>query len=221
MRQLSQGLQDKLAHFALALIDQQQARVVVPPLQPDSGFWFGGGNLIALDDGALCLVGRYRNAGDSRTGLAAGERGLQLAIWTSRDRGESFTKALSFDKADLSCGRHSVLSIEGSAIVETNGNVELFVSVEKDGVGYPAGFEDHLKPGTGVWSVDRRSASSIDGLRDAEQQTVPVRDRSAIYPCERSLCARACWGRLSAPVLQSPLQLVIVQYGICDSEEWG
>jgi hypothetical protein len=172
MSHLNPTLADKLTRFALALIDQQQAQVIVPPIKPEPGFWFGGGNLVESDDGTLCLVGRYRNAGDSRTGLAAGERGCELAVFLSDDRGRSFQKVLRLDKADLSRDDQRVLSIEGAAIVRSDDGYELFVSTEKDGVGYPPGFEDHLKLGTGVWAIDRRRASSIDGLTDAPQETV-------------------------------------------------
>ncbi|MBT4866849.1 MAG: exo-alpha-sialidase, partial [Planctomycetaceae bacterium] len=161
MPQLNPALTDKLTRLALALIDQQQARVVVPPMQAESGFWFGGGNVVEANDGTLYLVGRYRNAGDSRTGLAAGERGFELAVFASIDRGESFQKVLQLDKAALSRDDRTVLSIEGAAIVSSDDGYELFVSTEKDGVGYPPGFDDHLKPGTGVWSIDCRRASSI------------------------------------------------------------
>ena len=102
MPHLTPTLADQLTRFALALIDQQQARVIVPPMQPESGFWFGGGNLVEAEDGTLYLVGRYRNAGDSRIGLAAGERGFELSIFSSSDRGRSFQKVLQLDKADLS-----------------------------------------------------------------------------------------------------------------------
>lgn len=169
---LDQQRADKLTQFATALIDQRRARIIVAPQQPQPGFWFGGGNLMETDDRTIYLVGRYRNAGDSRTGLAAGERGCELAIFASEDRGGTFTKVQSFDKADLSRDGHAVLSIEGSALVRTAAGFELFVSTEKDGVGYPSGFEDHLKPGTGVWSIDRRCAATLDGLREAPQQTV-------------------------------------------------
>ena len=52
----------------------------------ETGFWFGGGNMVQDHDGTLWLVGRYRNHGDSRTGLGAGERGLELALFRSDDR---------------------------------------------------------------------------------------------------------------------------------------
>ena len=128
MPSLDPWLQEKLTRFALALIDQQQARVIIPPVQPASGFWFGGGNLIEEDDGTLFLVGRYRNAGDSRTGLAAGQRGWELAVFASRDRGRSFEKRLRFGKPDLGVGDRTVLSIEGRALYRTDDRVELFVS---------------------------------------------------------------------------------------------
>jgi len=104
---------EKLLRFSQALIDQEQARVIVPPLKPSSGFWFGGGNLAKSPDGGLYLTGRYRTYGDSRTGLHVGERGVELAIFESRDRGQSFDKLLSWSKRALSPEAQPVLSIEG------------------------------------------------------------------------------------------------------------
>ena len=165
-------LQEKLTRFALALVDQQAARVIVPPVEPESGFWFGGGNLAQADDGTLCLVGRYRNAGDSRTGVAAGTRGFELAVFASGDGGRTFEKVLRLQKADLAVDGREVLSIEGSALRFGEGGVELYVSSEKQDLGYPPGLEEFLKPGTGVWTVDRLAAATIDGLSDAPRETV-------------------------------------------------
>jgi len=172
MSLISPQLQEKLVNFALALVDQQQARVVVPPMQSAPGYWFGGGNLIEDEDRTLLLVGRYRNAGDSRTGLAAGARGWELAIFRSSDRGQSFEKMLRFDKSDLDVGQCSVLSIEGSALHRTADGYELFVSTEKDQIGYPTGFEQHLKPDTGVWTIERLRSGSLDGLNQAPRETI-------------------------------------------------
>ena len=158
---------EKLEQLAHALVDQKAASVVVPPKQNSTGFWFGGGNMIESAEGDLYLVGRYRNYGDSRTGVGAGERGLELAIFKSEDRGESFEKFLSWSKQDLSLTGQPVLSIEGSALNWTDEGVELFVSTEKDNVGYPKEFQSFLKPGTGVWSIDRIAATDVAGLKDA------------------------------------------------------
>lgn len=164
---LSDAQRNALAQFALALVNQRQARVVIEPNQRASGFWFGGGNMVRTAADELFLVGRFRDAGDSRTGLQAGPRGRELAVFRSRDGGDSFEKCLSFSKSDLHCAGHDVLSIEGSALHLTPDGVELFVSTEKDSVGYPSGFEAFLKPGTGVWSIDRLQAASIDELSSA------------------------------------------------------
>jgi len=169
---LESDLQDKLTRFALALIDQQRARTIVPAAQSAGGFWFGGGNLIEDADGLLYVVGRYRDAGDSRTGLSAGKRGWELAIFVSDNRGRSFEKVLQFAKRDLDIDGRAVLSIEGSALRRTNDGVELFVSTEKEGVGYPSGFEEYLKPGTGVWSIDRLTAPTIAGFVGADPTTI-------------------------------------------------
>ena len=71
MPQLDPARKQQLIRLAQLLIDQEQARIVVPPNQPRSGFWFGGGNLVEADDGTLFLVGRYRNSGDSRSAIRA------------------------------------------------------------------------------------------------------------------------------------------------------
>lgn len=172
MSRLDQQLEAKLTKFALALVDQQRARVAIPPQQSSTGFWFGGGNLVEDAEGRFYLVGRYRNFGDSRTGLGAGERGLELAIFRSDDRGQSWQKQLSFSKPELNVGNRSVLSIEGSALYLTEQGVELFVSTEKAGIEYPAEFRLFLKPGTGVWTIERLRATSIEALKDAPLETV-------------------------------------------------
>ena len=164
---LTSQLQDKLIRFGHALLDQQRARVIVPPQDASTGFWFGGGNMIQADNGALYVVGRYRNHGDSRTGIASGTRGLELAIFQSTDRGGSWKKVASWSKEDLSLPDRPVLSIEGSAIRKTDRGYELLVSTEKDHVGYPDDVADYLKPGTGVWSIDRLQAESIEELPNA------------------------------------------------------
>ena len=126
-----------------------------------------------LPTGPLLLVGRYRNAGDSRSGVARGERGLELAIFRSPSVEGPFEKILSFDKASLNVGRREVLSIEGAALhVEASGAAELFVSTEKAGIGYPEPFAEYLKPGTGVWTIERVAADSLEDLTTAPVQTI-------------------------------------------------
>ncbi len=105
-------------------------------------------------------------------GLAVGERGCELAIFRSEDRGRSWEKIVSLSKADLSRpGRH-VLSIEGSALHWTRPGIELFVSSEREGIGYPEGLESFLKPGCGVWTIERLAAKSVEQLRQARIKTV-------------------------------------------------
>ncbi|MEZ6073633.1 MAG: hypothetical protein R3C10_25985 [Pirellulales bacterium] len=169
---LSPQDETKLGAFARRLINQDAARVVVAPQQAAAGFWFGGGNMIEGADGALYLVGRYRNAGDSRTGVAAGERGLELAIFRSDDRGGHFEKIVHFDKRALDVDDRSVLSIEGSALWRSNTGIELFVSTEKTNVRYPLELADYLKPGTGVWTIDRLAADTVIGLSGSPVRTV-------------------------------------------------
>lgn len=165
-------LEDRLTALADALIDQQRARVIVPAQQPSTGFWFGGGNTVEAENGDLHVVGRYRNHGDSRTGVAAGERGLELAVFTSKGGGETWQKSVSFSKSDLNVGDRQVLSIEGSALRHTANGFELYVSTEKDGIGYPHGYGDYLKPGTGVWTIERLAAATLEGLKESEIVTV-------------------------------------------------
>ena len=171
-----------LRRFAAGLVDQAKARIVVPANDQKPGFWFGGGNMIQLDDGSLHIVGRFRNAGDSRTGVASGERGLELAIFSSSGVDSPFEKAVSLTKSDLNIGDRQVLSIEGTALHRIGNQVELFVSTEKDGVGYPNGFEGFLKPGTGVWTIERLVADSIPALKDSSLATVAeCRDPNFIH----------------------------------------
>jgi hypothetical protein len=160
---------DSLVRFLSALIDQDAARILVAPQESAPGFWFGGGNAIRV--GADIFVsGRYRNHGDSRTGLHAGERGLECAIFRSQDGSQSFEKVQSWSKADLSVhGR--VVSIEGTALHVTPDGVELFISTEQ-AIDYPAEFAEFQKPGTGVWRIDVMSADSIANL--APSSLAPV-----------------------------------------------
>ena len=61
----------KINALSDALIDQDQARTIIEPYANESGFWFGGGNMMAADDGSLYVAGRYRNRGDARTGVGS------------------------------------------------------------------------------------------------------------------------------------------------------
>ena len=150
-----------LAALLRELVDQERASVVVPPHAAADGFWFGGGNAVDDGSGTVWLVGRYRDGGDSRTGLAAGARGLELTLWRSADGGRSFERAASWSKADLSSlGR--VTSIEGASLLRRHdGSWELAVSLEKD-VPYPREVAALQKPGTGVWSIDRLTGARPD-----------------------------------------------------------
>ena len=37
---------NQLKELALRLIDQRNAKILIPPLANESGYWFGGGNII-------------------------------------------------------------------------------------------------------------------------------------------------------------------------------
>lgn len=161
---LEPAAEDKLRAFLLALVDQQKARVLVPPQRNAPGYWFGGGNAVVDSKGALWLVGRYRNYGDSRTGLGAGERGLELALFRSLDGGRNFSKVRSWSKADLSYSAGRVISIEGAALDRAeDGTWAIYVSSEKDNP-YPEGLDAYRKPGTGVWTIDVMHGDSPDTI---------------------------------------------------------
>ena len=172
MSRLDAQLEARLFELGKALIDQTSARVIVEPQDRSTGFWFGGGNMVQAPNGDLFVVGRYRNHGDSRTGLGAGARGVELAIFRSVDAGATWEKVLSFDKPSLNIGDREVLSIEGTAMRWTADGVELFVSTEKKNVAYPPGLDSYLKPGTGVWTIEHAIASDVDSLATAEFKTI-------------------------------------------------
>jgi hypothetical protein len=164
MQQLTTQQKTCVYHLLSELINQQHARVLVPAHQTKLGFWFGGGNIVRNQDGAIWLCGRYRNHGDSRTGLEAGQRGLECVIFRSDDNGQSFTKVHSWSKADLSYQDKRVLSIEGTALHQlSDGTWELFISSEK-AILYPKVVKRYQKPGTGVWTIDRMIGKSLEEL---------------------------------------------------------
>jgi len=177
METLTSADKEALVRFAGALVDQHAAQKVISPRQPAAGFWFGGGNVIQLADGSLVLVGRYRDAGDSREGVAQGKRGWQLSIFQADGVDHPFREVVALGKDQLSSDSRQVLSIEGAAIrVHSEYGFELFVSSEKSGIGYPVEVKEYLKPGTGVWSIDRIAAGSLTGLA-----------RASIHPCLESV----------------------------------
>jgi hypothetical protein len=155
---------EAITRLLTRLIDQNSVHVLVEPQAAKTGFWFGGGNLARDDHGALWLSGRFRNFGDSRTGLQAGERGLEIAVYRSDDNGQTFQKISSWSKTDLSRPQAAILSYEGTSLHRKNdGTWELFVSSEKD-ASYPPAVAEFQKPGTGVWSVDVMTGPSPDAL---------------------------------------------------------
>lgn len=168
MHQLNQELtlsieqQQKILNFLGRLINQKAARVIVPAQQDADGYWFGGGNLVLDANGTIWLCGRYRNQGDSRTGLEAGERGLEWLVLRSDDAGQTFSTVKTRNKRDLSRPGREVISIEGSALNQLpDGSWEAFISLEKD-IEYPEAVASYRKPGTGVWSIDRMTGPSPD-----------------------------------------------------------
>lgn len=163
----------KLTALASELINQNKARILVEPQAPGTGYWFGGGNVIQDRDGSILICGRYRNYGDSRTGVGAGERGLELAIFRAPDVHSEFEKIVSFSKADLAHSGVDIVSIEGVALHLCEEGIELFLSTEKDAK-YPERIADFQKPGAGVWSIDRIHAATVEELSPANiEEIVP------------------------------------------------
>ena len=154
-------LEKKLMEFSVKLIDEKKAKIIVPVVE-ETGYWFGGGNMVEDKEGNLYISGRYRNSGDSRTGLDLGDRGAELAIFKSSDKGKTWTKIKSILKKELPRG---VLSIEGTALRFNKDNeVELYISSEKSENNYPPHLKEYLKPGTGVWDIDVIVADKIENL---------------------------------------------------------
>lgn len=167
MEQLNEKLERKLIRLGTNLIDAKRARILIEPTQNAPGYWFGGGNMVRNPkDGELLLSGRYRDAGDSRSGLSQGQRGRELAIFRSSDDGLNFTKVRSWNKSDLYCGSTS-LSIEGSALRINKRRVEVLVSIERIR-SYPRRLTNFQKPGTGIWSIDTFAATTIEKLAPHE-----------------------------------------------------
>ncbi|MBT3283780.1 exo-alpha-sialidase [Candidatus Bathyarchaeota archaeon] len=164
---------EKLTRFGYALVNQEKARVIIEPNQRASGYWFGGGNMSQHED-LLYLVGRYRNAGDSRKGLGLGERGLELAVFRSEDAGYTFDKVISLSKNDLAGmdeeGR-AVKSIEGSTLSFTPDGVELYVSSEK-ALSYPDDIVEYQKPDTGIWTIEYCKARDVESISECTLKTV-------------------------------------------------
>ena len=164
MDKLPDLLERKLARLGTNLIDQRRGRILIEPSEDREGFWFGGGNTVRDPrDDSLLLIGRYRDAGDSRSGLAAGTRGRELAIFRSADRGKNFTKIHSWNSLTTRPLRFA----GGSALRINKRRVEVLVSTEKVRT-YPRQVTPFQKPGTGVWGIDRFFASHIDRLMPQE-----------------------------------------------------
>ena len=152
--------------------------MLVPPRAEEPGFWFGGGDVCRDADGSLLLCGRYRNGGDSRTGIEAGPRGAELAVLRSTDGGRTFEPVASLLKDAVAPPGSKVLSIEGASLRRGQRGVELFVSSEKQR-DYPPGLGGFQKAGTGVWSIDVMSAPTAEELADASAAPVLTSNEAA------------------------------------------
>jgi len=172
VKKLSKDLEERLINLGKSLINQKKAKVIINPYKDISGFWFGGGN-IRKDpkDGGILVCGRYRNHGDSRLGISAGERGLELAIFKSNNGGKNFEKIRSWRKKDMEYNGMKVLSIEGASIHFAKDKIEMYVSTEKE-LEYPGDFRKYQKPGTGIWSIDVFTGDTFENLNPGNIKNV-------------------------------------------------
>jgi hypothetical protein len=123
-----------------------------------------------------------------------GERGLELAVYRFEDGFQEGKKVLSFSKSDLSIGNREVLSIEGSALVFGPHQVELYVSSEKATVAYPPHIRDYQKPGTGVWTIDRMTATRVEELDPATMtEVVSTADPQFLHVKDPFVCRLPHW----------------------------
>ncbi|MED5454330.1 MAG: exo-alpha-sialidase [Verrucomicrobiota bacterium] len=163
MSELNSKVKNVLIRLAEALVDQDNAKVLVEPQRNADGFWFGSGNIIEVNPDCYLLCGRYRNHGDSRTGTGSGARGLEFAIFKGASPLGPFSKIRSFSKEDLSRPEVPVVSIEGGKLFLGPKGLEMIVSTEK-AIEYPKELLNYQKPGTGVWSIDRIMGETIEEL---------------------------------------------------------
>ena len=144
---------DKLRPLAVRLIDQRECKQLIQPLGSGEGFWFGGGNFIQMNDGNIFVCGRYRNHGDARTGVGAGERGLEFSVFQVSENFESATKVFALSKSELSFDSE-VVSIEGGCLINSvdgHGVERLYQRKRKK---HTQGVHKLPKARTGVWSID-------------------------------------------------------------------
>ncbi len=162
----------QLKELGVRLVDQHSAKILIPANKEETGYWFGGGNIIQEKNGRILICGRYRNAGDSTTGTGAGERGLEFAVFAGYEIGDGFDKIISYSKKDLA---HSsdIVSIEGGCLLQNKltNQTELYISTEKK-IAYPKTFINFQKPRTGVWSIDQLSGESPESINLNTIQTV-------------------------------------------------
>lgn len=196
MKPNNQNIFQKLRVLAHKLINPLEGVVAIEPAHAGKGFWFGSGKAAVGSDGRLYLCGRYRDAGDSRTGLDLGDRGRELAIFSTslplpaELRSIVWKKELALDKTALAVGNKKVLSIEGSALQFTEEGVCLFVSSEK-AVDYPPEVAEFRKPGTGVWTIEQLSAADIQGLATSRARTILESSDPATLHLKDPFLARA------------------------------
>ena len=184
---------ERLIRLARELVNPATARVLIEPLEASPGFWFGGGDLALDGDGGIVVCGRHRVAGDSRTGLRAGERGLELAVYRAPAFEATFEPVFRLEKAQVAPAGHEVLSIEGTSLLPTDEGFELFVSSEK-AMAYPDTVRQYQKPGTGVWTIDALRAETVAGLAEAAVEPVLGPGRPPQLHCKDPVAFHAAEG---------------------------
>jgi hypothetical protein len=128
-----------------------------------------------------------------------------------------WTKVLSLDKTEVAPKGYKVLSIEGAALRFGLDGVELFISSEKERP-YPEPVTDFRKPGTGIWTIERLAAPSLQALRTAKPETSCFKLQSG-NPADKGSLAGRRPGWNTVPVLLPPLlQLVIKRYRLCHAD---
>lgn len=175
--------------LATAMVNQRQAKILIEAEQQSAGHWFGGGNVIQVNE-KVYVCGRFRNKGDSRYGITEGERGYAFAIYELEIHDKNninvkllhkWTKNNIFEalkqQNQLPDNCKEVLSIEGTSLHYNKSKKiwEFYVSSEKL-LNYPETVKSFQKKNTGIWSIDKICASNIDhfSFLDNQYQIYPV-----------------------------------------------
>ncbi len=217
-----EGIQSRFIELGKALIDQNAATIAVPPYKEADGYWFGGGNITVDSDGSLLLTGRYRNYGDSRTGIGVGERGLELAIFRAAEPAGPWKKIHSLSKQDVVADGTAVVSIEGSGLVRKPGGdgYILYISTEKDRK-YPDEILEFQKKGTGVWSIDYCEGESPDDFSPGQFKPLLASDLPMELHCKDPVPYTNTDGSISMAYCHHPYSWSSSNTGFAELEDSG